>query len=128
MFNNSPGGSSQKVHLNKSLFGLRTSTEGEAARAWTLRTHPPDGLPPITQIEYSGAFPVSRLRFSDPDLPIAVDLYAYSEFRIFDPQGSGTPAVIFTFNLYNPSAKPVETPSCSTCPITSKARIHQGRG
>ncbi len=108
IFNNSPAGGGQKVHLDAAFFGLRTRIEDKTARAWTLRTHPSTGLPPITQIEYAGAFPVSRLRFTDPELPLCVDLYAYSEFRMFNPQGSATPAVIFTFNLHNPSVKTVE--------------------
>ena len=68
-----------------------------------LRTHPPAGLPAIEQIQYSGLFPVSRLRFSDPLLPLTVDLYAYCEFHTGDAKASATPAVIFTFNLRNPS-------------------------
>ena len=77
-------------------------------KSWTLRTHPPEGLPPIAEIEYAGAFPVSRLRFADSDLPVAVELFAYSEFHPRDPKASATPAAIFTFNLYNPSREAVE--------------------
>ncbi|MCS7192392.1 MAG: GH116 family glycosyl-hydrolase [Armatimonadetes bacterium] len=109
IFNNSPAGGGQKVHLDDALFGLRTSIKGSKTNAWTLRTHPPKGLPSIAQIEYSGAFPVSRLRFADPNLPIALDLYAYCGFKIYDPESSATPAILFTFNLHNPSDQIVET-------------------
>lgn len=108
IFNNSPAGGGGKVHLDEAVFGLRTQVENGEAKAWVLRTHPPAGLSGIAQIEYSGAFPVSRLRFADDNLPLAVELYAYCEFRLYDPEGSATPAVIFTFNLHNPSEKSVE--------------------
>lgn len=77
IFNNSPAGGGQKVHLDEAIFGLRTESEEDDVRAWCLRIHPPNFLPSISQIEYSGAFPVSRLRFFDNDLPLEVNLYAY---------------------------------------------------
>lgn len=109
IFNNSPAGGGGKVHLDEALFGLRTKAEGADARAWVLRTHPPKGLPSVTQIEYAGAFPVSRLRFADADLPLAVDLYAYCELRIREPERSATPVVLFTFNLHNPLDQAIDT-------------------
>jgi len=106
IFNNSPAGGT-KVQIDDTFFALKVNTGGQA-RAWALRTRAPQNLPAIEQIEYSGAFPVSRLRFSDPDCPIRVTLYAYSEFYPRDASASATPAVIFTFELYNPSAGPID--------------------
>lgn len=108
IFNNSPGGGGAKVQLDEALFGLRVKMADGAARAWTLRTQPPRGLPPVARIEYSGAHPVSRLHLSDPGLPLTVDLYAYSEFRIRDAAGSATPAAIFSFRIGNPTAQAAE--------------------
>ena len=108
IFNNSPGGGGLKVQLEEALFGLRVKMAGGAAKAWALRTQPPQGLPPLAQIEYSGAYPVSRLRLSDPELPLTVDLYAYSEFRIRDAVGSAAPAVIFSFRMGNPTIQTAE--------------------
>lgn len=109
IFNNSPAGGGGKVHLDEALLGLRIQPAGQPSRAWTLRTHPPAGLPAIGSIEYSGAFPVSRLRFRDPRLPVRVELLAYSEFRIGDAEGSATPALVMSFLLSNPLEHPVET-------------------
>ncbi len=108
IFNNSPDSGGGKVQLNDAFFGLRVKAEGNAARAWTLRTHPPLGLPPVAEIEYSGAFPVSRLRFRDPELPIKVELYAYSALKIRDPRASAAPAIVFSFVLSNPTPMPVD--------------------
>ncbi len=106
IFNNSPAFGT-KVQLNDALFGIRIEEQSGKVYASTLRTQPPSGLPAIRQIKYSGDFPVSRLRFSDPDLPIRVDLYAYSEFRPRDPDVSATPAAIFTFLLSNSSRQAI---------------------
>lgn len=108
IFNNSPGGGGGKVQLDDALFGLWLKTADEPARAWTLRTHPPQGLPPIAEIEYAGAYPVSRLRFRKPNLPLELSLHAYSEFKMRDAEASATPAIVFSFQLTNPLAKAVD--------------------
>jgi len=128
IFNNSPADGGEKVHLDEAIFGLRTKVEGADAKAWVLRTHPPASLPSIAQIEYSGDFPVSRLRFADNDLPLAVDLYAYCEFRIRDPEGSATPAVIFSFNLHNPFAQTVEASLMFNLPNHIGGHYSSGKG
>jgi len=112
IFNNHPHNRTRfggKVQLDDALFGLRIEAEGLPARAWALRTHAPGDLPCIEQIEYSGSFPVSRLRFSDGQLPIEVDLYACSEFHIGNAKASATPAAIFSFLLRNPSDRTIQT-------------------
>ena len=107
IFNNSPA-SGSKIQIDDALFGLWTRVGSGNPAALTLRTHPPTGLPPVSQIEYSGAFPVSRLRFSDASLPVEVTLYGYSEFYPRDSGASATPAAIFTFDLHNPSRQTAE--------------------
>jgi uncharacterized protein (DUF608 family) len=107
IFNNSPA-SGDKVQIDDTFFGLWTRVESGKPSAITLRTHPPKHLPGVSQIEYAGAFPVSRLQFADPDLPFEVTLYAYSEFHPRDSTASATPAAIFTFDLHNPSHQSVE--------------------
>lgn len=106
IFNNSPA-FGEKVQLDDALFGIRTVKNDQVSYVSTLRTRPPAGLPAVQQIQYSGDFPVSRLRFSDPKLPVSVELYAYSEFRPRDVDASSTPAAIFTFLLKNTSRQTV---------------------
>ena len=107
IFNNSPA-HGEKVQLDDALFGIRVAQPDGKAYVSALRTQPPSGLPAIQQIRYSGDFPVSRLRFSDPDLAISADLYAYSEFKPRDADASATPAAIFTFLLGNPSRQTIQ--------------------
>ncbi|MGC2270964.1 MAG: GH116 family glycosyl-hydrolase, partial [Candidatus Sulfotelmatobacter sp.] len=106
IFNNSPA-YGRKIQLDDALFGIRVSPLNGKAYVSALRTKPPSGLPAIQQIQYSGDFPVSRLRFRDPHLAITADLYAYSEFKPRDADASSTPAAIFTFLLGNPSRRAI---------------------
>jgi non-lysosomal glucosylceramidase len=115
IFNNSPGGG-EKVQLDEALFGVWVKTAGDKPRALSVRTSPPAGLPPVAQIEYAGAYPVSRLRLSDASLPIRVDLYGYSEWVIGNAQASATPAIVFTFRLSNPTEQPVVAAVCFNLP------------
>ena len=127
IFNNSPA-YGEKVQLEKALFGIRTFRKGLKLYASTLRTQPPRGLPAIRQIQYSGDFPVSRLRFSDPNLKLSVDLYAYSEFKPRDADASSTPAAIFTFLLGNPHQETIHASLLFILPnhIDGHAPVHGG--
>jgi uncharacterized protein (DUF608 family) len=106
IFNNSPA-YGEKVQMDDAFFGIRVPQRNGKVYVSALRTRPPSALPPIQQIQYSGDFPVSRLRFRDPNLVITADLYAYSEFRPGDADASSAPAAIFTFLLGNPSRQTV---------------------
>ena len=71
----------------------------------------------VTQIEYSGAFPVSRLRFRDPELPIKVELYAYSAFEICDGRGRRWPPQLPSLSCsLTRSLRRWTRRSCSICP------------
>jgi non-lysosomal glucosylceramidase len=106
IFNNSPA-YGEKVQIDEAFFGIRVRRQNSKIYGSALRTRPPSGLPAIRQIQYSGDFPVSRLRFRDPNLPLTTDLYAYSEFKPRDADASATPAAIFTFLLANPSRQAI---------------------
>ena len=102
IFNNSPGGGGNKVQLDEAFFALKVKDESGHSTVKTLRTHAPRFLPVIRQIEYSGAYPVSRLVFSDDEIPIRTTLYATSNVAIREPARSATPSVVFSFVLENP--------------------------
>jgi uncharacterized protein (DUF608 family) len=116
IFNNSPGGGGGKVQLNDALFGLWTKPDGGHARAFAMRTSAPSGLPSVAQIEYAGAYPVSRLRLSDPLLLLDVELFAYSRWVVGNPENSATPAILFTFCVSNPQPRQVEMAVCFNLP------------
>lgn len=61
--------------------------------------------PRIKHIEMTGEYPVGSLRFEDEDLPVAVELTAFSPFSPLNVDLSSTPVAVFSFRLHNPSAQ-----------------------
>ena len=127
IFNNSPAGG-PKIQIDDAFFALWAQPQHRPAQAWTLRTHPPLNLPSIAQSEYAGAFPVSRLRFADPGLPVTVTLYAYCEYHPRDARASATPAVIFSFDLNNPTRRPITVSLLFNLPNYTEGRGELGQG
>lgn len=127
IFNNSPAGG-KKINLNNAFFAIRfASNDNKSYKNFILRTQPPESLSAIKQISYSGAFPVSKLRFSDPNLPFNLTLYAYCEYNIGNAKGSATPAVIFSFNLYNPTNKNFTTDLLFNLPNYIKGKLKKSK-
>ena len=104
IFNNSPAGGGEKVQLEHSFFGVAVQEAGAPACTRVLQTHPVGYLPAVEQIEYAGAYPAARLRFSDAELPLELQLFAFSPFELGSPEASSCPAITFSFLLRNPGA------------------------
>ena len=59
--------------------------------------------PRVKQIEMTGEYPVAVLRFRDADLPVQVELTAFSPFAPLDARFSSMPLAAFVFRLKNPT-------------------------
>lgn len=59
------------------------------------------------EIAFRGEYPLGRVTYSDPALPVGVTLTAYSPFIPLNADDSGLPATICEFALTNESEKPV---------------------
>ena len=59
--------------------------------------------PRVKQIEMTGEYPVAVLRFRDPDLPVQLELTAFSPFAPLDSQLSSLPVAAFSFRIHNPT-------------------------
>ena len=71
-----------------------------------FRTDPPPGVTPsASSLEYTGAYPFSRLVMVDPELPVTAAVYAFSAFKLWDENASAAPAVAFTLVVTNPRPK-----------------------
>lgn len=57
----------------------------------------------VERTVFTGAYPFAGVTYLDDDLPVEVQLEAYSPFVPLDAESSSLPAVIFTFRLHNPS-------------------------
>lgn len=65
------------------------------------------GLPRLAGATFRGEYPFATVTFDDPDLPLAVELTAYTPLIPLDPADSGLPCAILTYRLANRSAEPV---------------------
>jgi non-lysosomal glucosylceramidase len=65
------------------------------------------GLPHMRECTFTGEFPLARLDFSDPNIPLEVSLEAFNPFLPLNPDDSGLPIALFRITLRNPSDRPV---------------------
>jgi uncharacterized protein (DUF608 family) len=107
--NNSPAGSAKVSTLDDAALGVWVN-DGFLENARLLRTHPPDGLPGVASLDFSGAMPFSRLVPSDPSLPVGLELAVFgrSQWRVGDLAGSAVPGAAFTLTATNPTANALE--------------------
>jgi len=77
---------------------------GKATRLLQTRGGP--DWPRIKQIAMTGEYPVATLRFSDPDLPVQLEMAAFSPFAPLDTRLSSIPAAVFVFRIHNPTDRP----------------------
>lgn len=61
----------------------------------------------VEHTTFTGSYPFGQIRYEDEELPIEVDLEAYSPFIPLDAHASGLPAIIFTFTLHNPEPQEI---------------------
>ncbi len=87
-------------------FAIYVEKKGKKV-ARLLQTVSLAGCPAVKEIEYTGAFPVAELKFYDRDLPLEINLRAFSPFIQDDYKNSGLPCAIYTFKITNPSNSPL---------------------
>ena len=62
------------------------------------------GLSRLASARFTGEFPLARIDFDDPDLPVRVSLEAFSPFIPHEPDDSGLPVAILRYRVTNPGA------------------------
>ncbi|HEY1787249.1 MAG TPA: GH116 family glycosyl-hydrolase, partial [Verrucomicrobiae bacterium] len=82
-------------------FGVKT---GQVAKL--LQTTGGPEWPRVKQIEMTGDYPVATLRFRDDDLPVQLELEAFTPFEPLNTNLSSMPLAIFRFRISNPTAQP----------------------
>ena len=73
------------------------------AKTKLLQTAGGPDWPRVKQIEMTGEYPVAMLRFRDTDLPVEVELTAFSPFAPLDARLSSMPLAAFVFRIKNPT-------------------------
>lgn len=61
--------------------------------------------PRVRQIEMTGEYPLATLRYIDPDLPVQIEMTAFTPFAPLDARLSSMPVAAFVFRIHNPSAQ-----------------------
>lgn len=56
-----------------------------------------------------GEYPVARVSFEDDDLPVEVEMEAFTPLIPLNPDDSGIPGAVLTYRVTNTSDQPVET-------------------
>ncbi len=79
---------------------------GEGAMTGVIYYHP--WLSPVEKIEYQGRFPFVNMKFTDPDMPLIVELEAFTPFIPHDVKNSSLPGVFFNVNVTSICKKPVD--------------------
>jgi non-lysosomal glucosylceramidase len=59
------------------------------------------GLSRLANAEFTGHYPLAHIRFTDPALPVDVELEAFSPFIPHDPDESGLPVAILRYHVRN---------------------------
>jgi len=83
---------------------------GGAARL--LQTAGGPDWPRVKQIEMIGEYPVAALRFRDPDLPVQLELTAFSPFAPLDSSFSSLPVAVLcsAFRIRPSRSRPCRWP------------------
>ena len=64
------------------------------------------GLVRLASATFTGEFPLARIDFADPVLPVRVSLEAFSPFIPHEPDDSGLPVAILRYRVSNPGRAP----------------------
>ncbi len=80
--------------------------------------------PRVKQIEMTGQYPFATLRFRDDDLPLLLELEAFSPLEPLDAKLSSMPLAVFRFRIHNPASAPqtVSLAALMTNPVGFEAR------
>ena len=65
------------------------------------------GLPRFSGTTFRGQYPFAWIEYHDPDLPISIQLEAYTPLIPLNPEDSGIPCGIFSFSIKNRTEDPV---------------------
>ena len=76
---------------------------GDVARL--LQTEGGPNWPRVKQIEMIGDYPVATLKFVDADLPVKLELSAFTPFAPLDSRFSSMPLAALVFKATNPTAE-----------------------
>ncbi len=108
--------------LPNTFFAIRAAVQGQTAVTRVLegRIQPPHtlshgyhpvtaaGLPRLANSRLQGTYPIATVTFDDSQLPVQVELEAFTPLIPLNETDSGIPCAILTYRISNPSSVPVD--------------------
>ncbi len=91
-----------------SFFAIRARSGTGPSVVRVLQTVPEAGFPAMQSLQYEGGYPIARLLFSDPSVPVTVRLEAFNPMIPGDAANSGLPCAIFRVTARNSGKTPAE--------------------
>lgn len=83
---------------------LQGPAEGSfCAGGHTARWEFGDGLPHFREVSFTGSYPFAHVALKDPDVPLDVELEAWSPFIPLEDRPSSLPGAVLTYHLKNRS-------------------------
>jgi non-lysosomal glucosylceramidase len=77
---------------------------------------PLSGLPRLARCSFATAYPFGRVVLRDDDMPLEVDLKAFNPLVPTEPDESGIPVAVLTWELHNPGPRAVAASVCGVLP------------
>ena len=91
-----------------SFFAVRVRQPSGEAVTRVLQTKAEGTLRPVESLSYEGSYPIARLSFRDPDLPVQVTLETLNPMIPLDAANSSIPCAIFRLTAKNPGTTAAE--------------------
>ncbi len=119
IFNNPGKGN----HLPYTFFAIWAKAEGEKGRTQVLEARPgalsPNprnvpGLPRFPESRMWVRYPFLNLAFDDDEMPVEVQMEAFTPFIPLNPEDSGIPGAVIRYRLKNKTPKAVEVSVCAS--------------
>ena len=93
------------------LEGVIPPADYEGARGATIPNH---GLPRFRECSFEAAYPFGRVKLSDADVPLDVQLHAFNPLIPTDSDNSGIPVAILRYVLTNDSDADIDAAVCGS--------------
>lgn len=77
---------------------------------------PNHGFPRFRDAEFHAAYPFGQVVLSDPEMPVRARLKAFNPLVPADPEASGLPVAVLTYELENLSGDELDVSVCGTLP------------
>lgn len=97
-----------ETRVPDSFFAVRAQAGDKPAVTRVLQTAAEGPLAPVESLEYEGGYPIARLAFRDPALPVEVRMEALNPLIPLDAANSSIPCVLFRLTAKNAGSSPAQ--------------------